>query len=303
MLDVVPLALVVPERNRPNIWRLKLALARFGGCHSIAGTPDQTAGLAPDDNELALISSPDPPARAIQMHRQWDLIKTPATAARVNFGSRPIEPATSVGPRGTVRQLGNRQVPFPSKWEHSPVRQVDAPQTRRSCVMKKMVISFALGAGAVFASSAADAAPLTKALTILPNDNIENVRLVCDRRGHCYHTGGARRGIVQPGYANGYGYGPGYYNGPGYYGGGYGPGYYGGYGPGVGIGVGPFGVGVGFGPRWESGSRGSLASALVASQRSILAAAASRDSAERRYWISLTLSGQAKLLGTSPDVR
>jgi hypothetical protein len=112
--------------------------------------------------------------------------------------------------------------------------------------MKKMVICFALGAGAIFASSAADAAPLTNGLTMLPNDNIENVRLVCDRRGHCYRTGGARRVIVQPGYANGYGYGPGYYNGPGYYGGGYGPGY----GPGVGIGVGPFGVGVGFGPRW-----------------------------------------------------
>jgi hypothetical protein len=107
--------------------------------------------------------------------------------------------------------------------------------------MKNMVISLALGAGAIFASSAADAAPLTKGLTVLPNDNIENVRLVCDRFGRCYRTRGARRVI----YGNSYSYAPGYYRGPGYYG----PGYYGGgYGPGVG--VGPVGVGVGFGPRW-----------------------------------------------------
>jgi len=42
--------------------------------------------------------------------------------------------------------------------------------------MRNMVISLALGAGAIFAFSAADAAPLTKGLAMLPNDNIENVR-------------------------------------------------------------------------------------------------------------------------------
>ena len=109
--------------------------------------------------------------------------------------------------------------------------------------MKNMVISLALGAGAIFASSAADAAPLTKGVAMLPNDNIENVRLVCDQYGQCYRTRGGRRVIVQGGYGGGYGYAPGYY-------GGYAPGYYGGYGPGVGIGIGPFGVGVGVGPRW-----------------------------------------------------
>jgi hypothetical protein len=114
--------------------------------------------------------------------------------------------------------------------------------------MKNMVISLAIGAGAIFASSAANAAPITTGVAMLPNDNIENVRLVCDQFGRCYRTRGGRRGIV---YGNGYGYAPGYYGGyaPGYYGG-YAPGYYGGYGPGVGIGIGPFGVGVGVGPRW-----------------------------------------------------
>src|SRR5258708_20076981 len=116
--------------------------------------------------------------------------------------------------------------------------------------MRNMVISLALGAGAIFASSAADAAPLTKGLAMLPNDNIENVRLVCDQYGQCYRTGGGRRVIVQGGYGGGYGYAPGYYGGPRYYGG---PAYYGGgYGPGVGVGIGPVRVGVGFGPPWES---------------------------------------------------
>ena len=113
--------------------------------------------------------------------------------------------------------------------------------------MKNIVISVALGASAIFASSAADAAPLTKGLAMLPDNSIENVRLVCDEFGRCYRTRGGRRVI----YGNSYGYAPGYYGRPGYYGGGYGPGYYGGgYGPGVGVGIGPVGVGVGFGPRW-----------------------------------------------------
>src|SRR4029453_11767637 len=120
--------------------------------------------------------------------------------------------------------------------------------------MKNMVISLALGAGALFAFSAAEAAPLTKGLATLPKDNIENVRLVCDQYGQCYRTRGGRRVIVQGGYGGGYGYAPGFYGGPCYYGGtGYygGPGYYGGgYGPSVGVGIGPVGVGVGVGPRW-----------------------------------------------------
>jgi hypothetical protein len=117
--------------------------------------------------------------------------------------------------------------------------------------MKNMVISLALGAGAIVASSAADAAPLTKGVAMLPDNSIENVRLVCDQYGQCYRTRGGRRVIVQGGYGGGYPYAPGYYGGPGYYGDGYGPGYYGGgYGPSVGVGIGPFGVGVGFGPRW-----------------------------------------------------
>ena len=104
--------------------------------------------------------------------------------------------------------------------------------------MKNIVISVALGASAIFASSAADAAPVTKGLAMLPHNSIENVRLVCDEFGRCYRTRGGRRVI----YGNSYGYAPGYYGGPGYY--------RGGYGPGVSVGIGPVGVGVGVGPRW-----------------------------------------------------
>src|SRR5258707_12626654 len=107
--------------------------------------------------------------------------------------------------------------------------------------MKNIVISVALGASAIFASSAADAAPVTKGLAMLPDNSIENVRLVCDEFGRCYRTRGGRRVI----YGNSYGYAPGYYGGPRYYGGGYGPG--------VSVGIGPGGGGVGGGPRWESG--------------------------------------------------
>src|SRR5258708_9922121 len=105
--------------------------------------------------------------------------------------------------------------------EHSAIRQVDATQTRRSCVMKNIVISVALGASAILVSSAADAAPVTKGLAMLPDNSIENVRLVCNEFGRCYRTRGGRRVI----YGNSYGYWPGYYRGPGYY---VGPTYYGG---------------------------------------------------------------------------
>ena len=61
--------------------------------------------------------------------------------------------------------------------------------------MKNIVISVALGASAIFASSAADAAPVTKGLAMLPDNSIENVRLVCDEFGRCYRTRGGRRVI------------------------------------------------------------------------------------------------------------
>ena len=109
--------------------------------------------------------------------------------------------------------------------------------------MKTVIMAIALGAGAVF-GTAASAAPLTNGLAVMPDNGIENVRMVCNESGRCWRERGARRVIVEDSY--GYapreryierrGYNDGYYNS----------------GPSVGIGVGPGGVGVGFGvgPRW-----------------------------------------------------
>jgi hypothetical protein len=109
--------------------------------------------------------------------------------------------------------------------------------------MKKVMISLALGASALFAT-AASAAPLTNGVAVMPDNGIENVRMVCNEFGRCWEQRGSRRVIVE----DSYGYVPreryierrGYYDGD----------YYGG--PRVGIGVGPggVGVGVGAGPGW-----------------------------------------------------
>jgi hypothetical protein len=110
--------------------------------------------------------------------------------------------------------------------------------------MKKIIVSLALGAGALFAT-AASSAPLSNGLVAVPSSNIENVRMVCNEAGRCWRERGGRRVIVE----DSYGYSPRerYIERRGYYDGGY-------YdrGPSVGIGVGPGGVGVGFGvgPRW-----------------------------------------------------
>lgn len=114
--------------------------------------------------------------------------------------------------------------------------------------MKNLVISFAFGAGALL-SSGANAAPLTVSPVAVPDNGIENVRMVCDDYGRCYRTRGGRRIVIHQDYGDSYNYVPRerYIERRGYYDGGY-------YneGPSVGIGVGPggVGVGVGVGPRW-----------------------------------------------------
>src|SRR5258708_24187275 len=125
----------------------------------------------------------------------------------------------------------------PSVGEHSAIGRVGRTSNGRSSAMKKLILPLAIGAGALFAS-AASAAPLSNGLAVMPDNGIENVRMVCDEFGRCYRTRGGTRVI----YGNSYGYAPGYYGGPGYY--------RGGYGPGVSVGIGPVGRGGGVGPRW-----------------------------------------------------
>ena len=108
--------------------------------------------------------------------------------------------------------------------------------------MNKVIISLALGAGALFAT-AASAAPLSNGIAVMPDNGIENVRMVCDETGRCWRQRD-RRVVIE----DSYNYAPRerYIERRGYYDGGYNSG------PSVGIGVGPGGVGVGFGvgPRW-----------------------------------------------------
>ena len=110
--------------------------------------------------------------------------------------------------------------------------------------MYKAIISLATVASALFAT-AASAAPLSNGIAVVPDNGIENVRMVCNEYGRCWQERGQRRVIVE----DSYNYAPRerYIERRGYYDGGY-------YnnGPSVGIGVGPGGVGIGLGagPRW-----------------------------------------------------
>jgi hypothetical protein len=109
--------------------------------------------------------------------------------------------------------------------------------------MKKLIIPLALGASALFAT-AASAAPLSSGLAVIPDNGVENVRMVCDEYGRCWRDRGRRRVVIQ----DSYDYAPRerYIERRGYYDHGYNSG------PSVGIGVGPGGVGIGIGagPRW-----------------------------------------------------
>jgi hypothetical protein len=62
--------------------------------------------------------------------------------------------------------------------------------------MKKLAISLAVGASALFATTAY-AAPLSNGITTLPDSNIENVRMVCNENGRCWRERGERRVIIR----------------------------------------------------------------------------------------------------------
>jgi hypothetical protein len=65
--------------------------------------------------------------------------------------------------------------------------------------MRNIAISIAAGAGALLAT-AANAAPLSNGITSLPDNNIENVRMVCNEYGRCWHERGERRVIIRDSY-------------------------------------------------------------------------------------------------------
>ena len=73
-------------------------------------------------------------------------------------------------------------------------------------VMKYLAISLTAGASALF-MTAASAAPLSADVSVAPESNIQNVRMVCNENGRCWRERGERRVIVrEPG--DSYGYAP-----------------------------------------------------------------------------------------------
>jgi len=72
--------------------------------------------------------------------------------------------------------------------------------------MKSLAIYLAAGASALF-MTAASAAPLSADVSVAPESNIQNVRMVCNEDGRCWRERGERRVIIrEPG--DSYGYAP-----------------------------------------------------------------------------------------------
>jgi hypothetical protein len=73
-------------------------------------------------------------------------------------------------------------------------------------IMKNLAICLAAGASALLVT-AASAAPLSPAVSIAPESNIQNVRMVCNESGRCWRQRGERRVIIRE-HRNSYGYAP-----------------------------------------------------------------------------------------------
>lgn len=72
--------------------------------------------------------------------------------------------------------------------------------------MNSLAISLAVGATALF-TSAASAAPLSADQSVVPESNVQHVRMVCNEYGRCWREHGERRVIIgEP--RDSYGYAP-----------------------------------------------------------------------------------------------
>ena len=63
--------------------------------------------------------------------------------------------------------------------------------------MKNFAIYLAAGASVLLMTAAASAAPLSAGVSVAPESNIQNVRMVCDEAGRCWRERGERRVIVR----------------------------------------------------------------------------------------------------------
>jgi hypothetical protein len=62
--------------------------------------------------------------------------------------------------------------------------------------MQILMTSLAVGASALFVT-AASAAPMSADVSVQPDSNIQNVRMVCDQNGRCWRERGERRVIIR----------------------------------------------------------------------------------------------------------
>jgi hypothetical protein len=62
--------------------------------------------------------------------------------------------------------------------------------------MKNLAIYLAVGASALLVT-AASAAPLSADVSVAPESNIQNVRMVCNEGGRCWRERGERRVIIR----------------------------------------------------------------------------------------------------------
>jgi hypothetical protein len=68
--------------------------------------------------------------------------------------------------------------------------------TIRSTAMIKRAIFLAVGASTLL-MTAASAAPLSADVTVAPDSDIQNVRMVCNENGRCWRAHGERRVIIR----------------------------------------------------------------------------------------------------------
>jgi hypothetical protein len=95
---------------------------------------------------------------------------------------------------------------FPLLWAelivHAPI---GLPDTIRRNPMIKPAIFLGIGASALL-MTAASAAPLSANVTVAPESNIQNVRMVCNEDGRCWRERGESRVIIRD--RDAYGYAP-----------------------------------------------------------------------------------------------
>jgi hypothetical protein len=107
------------------------------------------------------------------------------------------------------RWIGNYYVPAPGTIAPQVYWFPDTTAFLERDIMKNMknlAIYLAAGASALLVT-AASAAPLSPNVSVAPESNIQNVRMVCNEAGQCWRERGERRVIIREP-SDSYGYAP-----------------------------------------------------------------------------------------------